>query len=298
MRPDVKIKDYYLAFIANANRDIQIYKEELEYYTTLKEKQIIYINANKEKYERYFKIYIEDEIVAIKRANLLIKDEGDLNRRFLLSQICKLGVTKSRIIQYEKMINLAAKRRSIKFRDYETYIAKYYNQVHKFLLQGFGYKFNYGIGTLCICRWKTEGGKIKIDYNATRLNKQALLAQGKKLWDKEEAKWYEERGLPYDGIDYRIYTKCSHVYQIALVKSQICKNNNHKFEHTEYISSKLRGLNYKQMAELCETLDDIVSLPIDLKYKLNIYLHKDPSNYVLYIRNDEQDRCKYGAHSG
>lgn len=297
MTPDVKIKDYYLAFIANAERDIQVYKDELEYYNNLKSKQLEFITINKDKYVELFKIYIEDENVATKRADHLIKNEDDPNRRFLLSQISKLGFTRKRIAQYEQMIRLARLRKNIRFVDYQTYVSNYYTKVHKFVLQGYGYEYNYGIGTLCICRWKVKSKKPKVDYNATNANKAFLLAQGKKLWDKGEAQWYAERGLPYDGIDYRVYLKVSHLYQIMIVKSKLFKNNAHKFEHTEYIHRKFKGMSYKEMADICKDIDDIANFQVDLKYKLNMYLHKNPSNYVLYIRNDEQDRYQYGAHN-
>ena len=298
MRPDVKIRDYYYNFISTAKRDIIEYQKELSYYNKVKEKQLELINASKTDYINLFKIYIEDENIAIKRAELLIKTEVDPIKRFLLSHITKYAHICSKIKEYTNMIVLATKRKDIKFRDYETYIFNYYNKVHKFVLQGFGYKYTNGIGVLCICRWKRKEHRNKyIDYNETNKRKKELLAAGKKLYNKNEAAWYAARGIPYDGVDYRVYKHDSHIYIIDIVKSKLFTNRNHIFERTEYVNTKLKGIGYKGLADMCKDLDEISVLPVDLRCKLNMLLYKDPSNYIRYIRNDEQDYYKHGAHN-
>ena len=39
--------------------------------------------------------------------------------------------------------------------------------------------------------------------------------------------------------------------------------------------------------QLCNTLDDIYNLQVDIKYKLNILLYKYPTKYLNYVRNAE-----------
>lgn len=297
MTPDIKLNDYYYAFIGAAKKDIAKYKEEIAYYSAIRDKTVSFIQNNVETYITEFKIYVEDEDVAIRRAELLIKTETDSSRKFLLAQLTKLSYCNRMISQYETMIKLADKRKNLKYRDFETLAFKYYNVVHRYVLQGFGYEYGHGIGTLCICRWKCNNPSTAIDYNATKINKEKLLAEGKKLWNSNEAKWYKERGLPYDGIDYRVYSDVKHVYAIDIVKSKLFSFRAHKFEHNEYINSKYKSLGFKAMADLCKDINDIANFQCDIRYKLNMLLHKDPSNYILYIRNDEEQRREYGAHN-
>lgn len=298
MGADVKLKDYYLSYISNAKKDIQTYTAELNFYRKLRDKQHEFLTTNSDKYKQYFNINLDNYDTAIERAELLIKDETDSNKRFYLSQLTKLKITNIRCREYSQMIALAYKRKSIKFRQYEKYVVDYYDKVHKFMLQGFGYTYNFGIGTICICRWKTsKTSKPIIDYYATNLKKTELTKLGKKLWNKYEAEFYEARGIPYDGIDYRVYRKDDHIYEFHIINSKLFSRRNHTFKHTDYVNLKFRGLSYVQMADMCKDLDEICAMSVDIRYKLNMVLYKDPASYILFIRNSEQDRYEYGAHN-
>ena len=53
-------------------------------------------------------------------------------------------------------------------------------------------------------------------------------------------------------------------------------------------------MSYQDMADqLCNNLDDIVNLNVDIKYKLNILLYKYPEKYLNFVRNAEQSKYKY-----
>lgn len=298
MSPDIKLKDYYLSFIAKAKRDSNIYNAELKYYKQVRDKQLAELEEDKDKLIKLFKIYLTDYTVAVKRAKFLLRVERNINNRFLLNKIAKLDNAISKIEEYERMIILTNKRKNLKYRDYENYISRYFNKVHKFVLQGYGYKYGFDIGTLAISRWRTKDCiKPRIDYDATNKNKKKLLAEGKKLWNQYEAQWYAQRRIPYDGVDYRIFSKKTHVYEINIYKSKLFTYRNHKFEHKEYVNSKFKGCSYQELADMCKDLDEIAKMPVDLKYKLNMYLYKEPGSYISYIRNDEQDRYTNGAHN-
>lgn len=312
MTPDVNVNHYYLKFISSIKQDIANYNKEISFLNTRKEKELEYIIENLDFYESKYnikplsfpfelirKVYNSKEGLANK-VNLYLNEETDSNSRVKLYKILNYCETLKKIHDYEEMINIAKDRTKIKFRQYQTLVTKYYNQVHKEVLQGFGYKFNFGIGTFCICRWElqeTKKGKPKLDYDATRQAKKELLAKGKKLYNAREAQWYAARNIPYDGIDYRVYTKNTHIYDINIIKSTLFSYKGHKFEHAEHVGHKVRNKSYKQMADECKDLNDIVNYPVDIRYKLNMFLYKDPSNYILYIRNNEQNRFKYGAHN-
>lgn len=300
MRPDVNIKDYYLAFLTNIKNDIKTYKKEIDYHNKVKAKQEEYLISHKDIYKTKFNITFDNYNEELfKKVNSLLMNENNKVNIFYLSQIAKLKYTLDSIANYKKLINMINNRKDIKFRKFESYVNKYYNAVHKHVIQGRGYKFSNGIGIFAICRWKNNNNHKSrtLDYAATKQKKAELIAAGKKLYDKKEADWYARRNIPYDGIDYRVYIDSSHRYEIDIYRSKLFINRNHNFEHTEYINSKFRNMTYQQLANICKTDDEIANLPCDINYKFHIYLINNPSNYINYIRNYEQDPYKYGAHN-
>lgn len=314
MTPDVNLKSYYLQYISNANADIIKYKENLD--TTAKVKEELYK-------------YVDDHSDAINLAysiNLITYDKEWLNKEYnssetLYNKAIKLlnnGIendSRVALIQlvkycnllrvenkYNKLISLAKVRKNMKFGIYSKYVVNYYNKVHKTVLEGMGYKFSNGIGTYCINHWKISKDKAnktkRIDFAATNLRKKELLAQGITLYDDKMAAWYEARKIPYNAVDYRVYKNESSFYEFTFIKSDIFTSSSIDYQRTEYVSSKYRGMSYTQMADkLCNTLDAIYNLQVDIKYKLNILLYKDPNKYLNFIRNAEQCKYKRGAHN-
>ena len=53
-------------------------------------------------------------------------------------------------------------------------------------------------------------------------------------------------------------------------------------------------MGYKELADkFCATDEDIYNLQVDIKYKLNILLYKDPTKYLRYVRTADQIKYKY-----
>lgn len=314
MIPDIKLKDYYLQFIYNAKSDINKYTEKLN--TTIEYKDLCYkyIDKNKEKLKSDFNINLDNyEIEYINKEynikeNLynvsikLLQNISEHPNKIIILQVIKY----CNILRIEhrcrKMIELANRRQNIKFKEYRKYITNYYIKVHKCVLQGMGYKFSYGIGIYVCNHWKLDTSKIKhkprLDYAATNLRKKELIAKGEKLYDEKEAAWYKARHIPYNAIDYRVWKKDTDWYEFTFIKSKLAKSVSYDYKRTEYVAKKYRGMSYTQMAdELCHTEDDIYNLQVDIKYKLNILLYKDPTKYLNYIRNAEQCKYQRGAHN-
>lgn len=310
MIPDIKLKDYYLQFIYNAKKD------NIEYNNNLKEiinkKNIIYdyLLNNKDNILNVFNINLNDYTIewinktyntsenlyqyCIKLLNVI--EEHD-NKEYII-QLCKYCNILKAEHEVNKLIYFTNKRKDMKLSEYRKYITKYYNAVHKCVLEGDGYKFSNGIGTYIINSWKLDKNKIKnkpkIDFAATNAKKKELLEKGYKLYDEKEAAWYEARHIPYDGIDYRVYKENNDWYEITFINSSVAKSYNLDYQHTEYVALKYRGMSYTDMADkLCQTVEDIYSLQVDIKYKLNILLYKYPIKYLNFIRNDEQSKYKY-----
>lgn len=314
MLPDITIKGYYLQFIHNAKNDITKYKNNLEINLSIKEQVYKYIEDNKAILNDSFNINLDDiEIEFCQKKynpkeylyNIVIKLLRNIDthpNRIVLLQLAKYCNILRNENKYNKLIELANKRKDIKFGVYRKYVTAYYNKVHKCVLNGMGYKFSYGIGTYVINHWKLDPKRIKnkvhLDYAATNAKKKELIAKGIKLYDDKEAAWYEARHIPYNAVDYRIYKENTDWYEFTFIKSEIFKSNNLEYQRTEYVATKYRGMSYTKMAEeLCHTEEDIYNLQVDIKYKLNILLYKDPTKYLNYVRNAEQCKYKRGAHN-
>ena len=62
----------------------------------------------------------------------------------------------------------------------------FYSEVHRqMILNGYGYSFEGSLGWICINRCHKVKSKPTIDFAATKKRKQEILAQGKKLYNKE-----------------------------------------------------------------------------------------------------------------
>lgn len=314
MLPDITIKGYYLQFVHNAKNDIIKYKNNLEITLSIKEQVYKYIEDNKTILNDSFNINLDDNEIEFHQKkynpkehlyNIVIRLLRNIDshpNKIVLLQLAKYCNILRNENKYNKLIELANKRKDIKFGVYRKYVTAYYNKVHKCVLNGMGYRFGYGIGTYVINHWKLDPKRIKnkvhLDYAATNAKKKELLAKGVKLYDDKEAAWYEARHIPYNGVDYRVYKENTDWYEFTFIKSEIFKSNNLEYQRTEYVATKYRGMSYTQMAEeLCRTEEDIYNLQVDIKYKLNILLYKDPTKYLNYVRNAEQCKYKRGAHN-
>lgn len=308
MQPTVTIKEYYLNFITNAKTDI--YKYNIERQKAIDNKNLLHsyinnhvetlidkynIDLNKFELEWVYNTYNPSESL-YKKVLKLIQTINEDEDRSTLFQIIKYCHAIKDEYKYDRLIELANKRKDIKFSEFRKRVLDYYNKVHKCVLEGNGYKYSNEIGVYVINYWRVSGKGIKkrIDYAATNERKKELLSKGYKLYDDNEAKWYKDNGIPYDGVDYRIYKDDSHYYEFTFIKSKIFTAKTLDYQRTEYVINKYRGMSYKEMADtLCQTLDDIYNLQVDIKYKLNILLYKHPTKYLNFIRNASQFKHEY-----
>ncbi len=303
MIPDVDIKTYYLQFVRDANTDVIKYSNDVKDTKILKDSVLKFIKDNVYKYKEYYNIDLEkyteivyetynpDETlykIVIKYLNV---DINNVNRKYII-QLAKYCNLLKREYKSNKKILLAYKRKNMKFGEYRKIVNKYFNTVHKILLDGNGYKFSRGIGTYVINRWKTpDNGKQMIDYDETCKKKKELIEKGLKPYNEAEAKIYESRGVPYPGIRYIVYKDNSHYYEFTFIRSLIFKSNRLlEYDRTEYVHAKYRGWGYKKLSTICNTIDDICKLPVDIKYKLNILLYKHPEKYLNFNRNELQSK--------
>lgn len=306
MTPDIKMKDYYLQFIYNANKEKENITNDLNNVKLIKENAYKYIedkidyikdtfNIDINKYKEFTdKEYNDKESLYFVFIKLRDKYKGNPVSIFIIQilKYCSIIKREHNIKNKLKLINAKC---NITFKDYKNYLCDYYNKVHKCVINGMGYKFNGGIGTYIINYWKLDPKamriKPRIDYKATNIKKKELLDKGVKLYDEKEAAWYAARNIPYDGVDYRVYKTNTDWYEITFMNSKINKSNALEYKHTEYIANKYRGISYDKIVnEICKTEEDIYNLQMDIKYKLRLAIYKNPSKSLNLIRSVDQNK--------
>lgn len=309
---EVDIKDYYKAFIDNANSDIEKYQEERETNHKLllstKEyisKYILYINHQfginlKENFPNSWneEKYCEDEhltdIIKIGLNDAVGED------RVIILQLLRYSELLKFIHLCDKRIELSKQRSKITPKQYKEYLRKYYMQsVHKALLNGYAYRFSHGIGDVMINYWKyVDGVRSKIvDWAATNKRKKEILEAGLKLYDKDEAEIYKIRGLKYEGIPYVVYKTNKEYYDIEIANCRAFSKANIKFKHANYIPAKFRQKTPDEIANQFNSVDEIAIQDLGIRHKLIVSLEKDPTLYLKYIRNVEAVRQKRGSHT-
>lgn len=305
MFPNATIKTYYLHFIRKAKQEYYDNKAKLKVlqnkHSELKDVIRKHKDYIRDKYGLSVDKYNEYTLNEYNPGNAL---ESAFNRcvsnchnvldKNLFSKCLAYCYNLTKIDNTERTIAYAKKRIDIKPGVYEKYIRRYYEEVHKQILEGNGYKFTNQIGTLVINHWKTDKPlKTILDYKATAIKKKELQDKGIKIYNDNEAAWYAARHIPYDGVDYRVFKEDNHFYEICFINTKIC-NSTYVFKHSEYVNAKLRGITHQQIADkYCHTFDDIVHLPVDIKVKLNILLYKDPNKYLNFVRNADQFKHKH-----
>lgn len=306
MTPDIKIKDFYLRYIHNAKKELEDYiqlgqtirESILSLYNTINENKILILetfNINLDNYESEYinMVYNESESLyfnVINRLKINVKEDNSL--LILLVKYCvKLKE------EYKNKINIiiADKKLNLTLANYKKIVNEYFLKVHKFVLEGYGYKFSNGIGTYLINYYKIDNPtKNAIDFAETNKRKKELLSKGYKLYDDREAAWYKARNIPYDGVEYRVYLDKKFYYDFTFINSKVFHKKELDYQRTEYVHAKLRGMSYQEMADkLCNNVEDIIKLNVDIKYKLNILLYKYPEKYLNFVRNVEQTKYKY-----
>lgn len=313
MVPDIEIKHYYNKYLEDANNDIIKFQESYNTANKLKLDarrsinneykfiaETLKINLNDYKKE-WVLIQYNDKHELFNVVKSKIAANGTDNDNIKLLWIFKYCQLLKKCYDLYRGIELAKKRASLRFSEYRSYVDKFYRYgVHKCCLEGYAYRYGYGIGELSINRWKFDEGRNKrklVDYRATATNKARIIAEGKTPYDKEMAEVYKLRGIKYEGVPYVVYKKSQVFYDIAIANNKYIDRQNINFEISDTMNSKLRGRSYEELAKECGTKENVLSLQCSLNAKLNIYNQVDTTAYLKYIRNVEQCKYKRGAHN-
>ena len=292
---------YYKLFITDNKQKIEDtikLKETLE--EAVKEKHSN-VSSWKEVYEKQFNVKLDNYIEFKKNKysigkfykvakGLLINKQNDYELVSDLFNLFDLADTQKQIHDCETKIVFYTKCSNLTLKEYTEILRTYYTEVHKkLILDGYGYSFSNGIGWICVNRCVFNKRKPMLDYAATKKREKELIAQGKHIYNKEEADWCARNGIEYKAEDKRVFVCNEYCYQIPLISSKLPNGDSLKLEVTDYRHNSIRGKTNDELIEMCKgDIKKICELPLDLKTKVTLCDKADKILYTKFIRNENQ----------
>lgn len=221
---------------------------------------------------------------------ILLNRKGNyelIGRNFDVYRLAKI---QKEIHDIEKDIVLYDKVLSLNMREYNNLLKTFYTKVQeKLIIDGLGYVFEGMMGWLCINRCKPINLRPHIDYKATKEREAKLKAEGKRIYNKEEAEWCERNGIDYKAEDKRVFLNPEYLYEFALIGCKLKDGSDIKFQTSDYRGVSVRGKSNNDI--LIESGGDkykICDYDIDVRTKLTICLEADKMLYAKFIRNEDQ----------
>ena len=209
-----------------------------------------------------------------------------------LYDVYNLAKKQKELYDAEQELYKIDKMLALKRNDYRDLIKAFYSEVHRqMILNGYGYAFEGSLGWICINRVHiTDRKKTTLDFVASKKRKAEIIAEGKKVWNKEEADYCARHGIEYDAVDHRVYKKSDEYhYEIPLISCRIEGASDLVFKPTDYRDKPLRGKTNQQLIEENDSdINKIVNLPCDIKTKITLCVEADKTLYLNFIRNENQ----------
>ena len=294
---DITFKDYYHKFIENSKSEVARLNNE-----------IIAINAVIDRFhqcliprredirtnygltlDRYIEFKTKEynpELALYKRVRYLYNKRNQDNNDIDLSNLLNYTQALAKKNEIKVKLELATEKVNMTYNKYQEYVFEYYNKVQSILLMGDAYKFNNGIGSISINRFKVTKRPIRIDIKETNNNYKKIIAEGKTPYDEAMAEWCEEHGYEYDGVKYKVNRIVNHVYRIYINETDKRYKCKMSFWSANYINSKYRKNTYQEIADTyCKTLEDIFRLQVSVDIKLKLLLIKFPGYFVNFVRD-------------
>lgn len=309
MVADIDIKHYYAKFIEQSKSDYEDSKKEYDDLVVVKGKLYRNLNDKLDIINNFFELELSsldnDEEILVVDYDVIrnkVKTSGfiqsDSSHKVTVLNFIRYVQTTKLIYGKKKQLEVAKIRKMIGITDYKKLVYKFYNYgVAKCILEGNGYKFAGGLGTIVCNRWKVLSDKKVIDFHATNRKKKEIIAAGLKPYDKEEAEIYKLRGMKYDGVDYKVYKNNDYYYEFKLIDNNRYHSVNVKFIRKDRFPKDFSGKSHEEIAKACKSVDDIYKLKADIRCKLMILLHYEPMSYLNFVRNAEQNEHNVGAHN-
>lgn len=303
---DVDIKHYYEKYCKNTESDLAKYQKAYDEQVTNKNKLRSWLNEKIEIINKSIGINLKDygtewiiaqynpKLSLLDKAKSKLKYFDEFNEeRIMIMQIIRYCQVLYNCRKLNILINLCKDRQNLSYKKYCELVRKYYRYgVHKCLLEGYAYHFGYGIGVMTITRFKFDDNyyskkhKKKVDWQATKKNKEKLLAEGKELYNKDKAEAYRLKGLKYDGIKYVKYLENQGGYVIQIRNNKYIGNRNLEYKEIDYLNAKYRKKTTKEIAATFKDKEEIYDAPFDIRTKMNVLLQYDKTSYINFIRSN------------
>lgn len=207
-----------------------------------------------------------------------------------LFDLYSLAKNQKLIYDLDKEISLCDKILSLNLKQYTELLRTFYTQVHKeMIINGNGYVFENHTGWVCINRCKLVNPKPQLDYAATKKREAELKAEGKRVFNKDEANWCKINGIDYNAEDKRVFTTNEYCYEIPLINCKLTNGHKLKFNVADYRHSSIRGKTNEDLIKECNgDINKICELKVDLKTKLTLCDKANNGLYINFIRNENQ----------
>lgn len=221
---------------------------------------------------------------------LFINKKDNYKATSSLYKLFALARKQKEVHELQHQIHIWEQMLDLTVDEYKNILESFYTEVHKkLIIDGCGYVFENPIGWICINRCKVVQGRRKLlDFQATKANKERLLAEGKRLWNKEEAAYAASIGAEYKGVDYRVYKNEEVCYEIPLINCRVNKGEKLRFEPASRRRYTIGKTDDEMIEECNNDLNKICELPLDIRRKLKLCLKTDNILYLNFIRNEAQ----------
>ena len=251
-------------------------------------KNVYKVNLNE--YSEFINNSYDDGLFYDHAKSIFVNKKNNYKATSALYRLYNLAKQQKEIHTLKHQIDIWEKMLDLTLNEYKDILEVFYNEVHKkLIIDGYGYVFENPIGWMCINRCKVVAGKRKmLDYKATKENKEKLISEGKRLWNKEEANYANQVGVDYKGVDYRVFKDEEYCYEFSLINCRALPGEKVKFKITDSHRAILGKTDDEVLAECNNDLNKICDLRINLRRKLYMCLKADNILYLNFIRNEAQ----------
>lgn len=231
-------------------------------------------------------------------ANAMFKSiRKDLELKNLCFRLVEYAADLRRIYEETEKIKLYDKMINVSFKEYKRIVKIYYNAVERALiLKGYGYHLEDKLGWLCINRVLNTGARI-CDFAATKKNKERLIAEGKQVYNKEDAEYCREHGIEYNAVNATVYRADEVWYEYCLLGSRV-QGRTLSFKAFETRDIKIRQYSSEELLKVLNNdVNKIMDLDLSMNHKFLLCIKADKTLYTKFIRNEEQKKSLYGTRS-
>lgn len=269
---NLRCKEIYNRILNNKQTYIDNCKVNLDDYQEFKENK--YINGE------FYKV----------AKGIFINRNNNYTLASDLYDLYLLASKQKDVYQVKKEFEVAKKLSEIKMFDYIKILNTFYTEVHRQLVvEGNGYSFGNNIGWICVNRCVLRKPKKHIDYKATKEKEKQLKAEGKRIYNKEEADWCKKNGIEYKAEDKRVFQDIEYCYEIPLIGCKLPNAHKLKLDIADYRHKDIRGKSNDVLMKECNgDINKICKLPIDLRSKVTLCDKSNKMLYTKFIRNEDQ----------